>query len=288
MSILTDEQNADLIDRWYVFEPTNEEAENVMCHFATIFSDWAADRNSTVLKALWLARMRPEYGYKVLFNEDTLGRKEKFVETLKNLKRKGFDPPANLPGNTRVPIKVSHMIYAGDTRLADRTAASQHTKDIFKSVRSPAHRGDTDFPNNNQDEVQAAGSQDCGASPTTCAQHQLTEPETSNALQKITEQIRTMQTQMQGLMSGGYGYATQPAPQMASRPTTYTAATYSPWALPKTHQYAMPYNNSAVFNNHVSPMQGYGLQPNTAVVRTVQKQPINRPAGRIEDRSERD
>ncbi len=102
------------------------------------------------------------------------------------------------------------------------------------------------------------------------------------------EQIRTMQMQMQGLMSRGYGYATQPAPQMTSRPTTYTVATYSPWAPPQTHQYAMPYNNSAVFNNHVSPMQGYGLQPNTAVVRTVQKQPINRPAGRIEDRSERD
>ena len=158
MSSLTDEQKAELIDRRYVFELINEEAEKVMCHFATIFRDWAADRNSTVLKAQWLARMRPEYGCKVLFNEETLGRKEKLVETLKNLRRKGLDPPANLPGNTRVPIKVAHIIYAGDTRLADRTAASQHTKDIFKSVRSPAHRGDTDFPNNNQYEVQAAGS----------------------------------------------------------------------------------------------------------------------------------
>ncbi len=65
------------------------------------------------------------------------------------------------------------------------------------------------------------------------------------------------------------------------------ASTYSPWAPTPAHQYGRPYHNSAVFNNHVSPVQGYGFQPSTAVTTTVQEQPINRPAGRAEDRSER-
>ncbi len=171
MSSLTDEQKAELIDRWYGFEPINEEEEKVMCHFATIFSDWAADRNSTVLKAHWLAKMRLENGYKELFNEGILGRKEIFVETLKNLMRQGFDPPPNLLGNTRVPIQVANIIYAGDTRLGERTSAIQHGKDILKSVKHPAQPGDTDIPNNNQSEVQGAGSEDGGSSPTTRAQH---------------------------------------------------------------------------------------------------------------------
>ena len=48
----------------------------------------------------------------------------------------------------------------------------------------------------------------------------------------------------------------------------------------------MPQNNSGLFNNHVSLMQGYAFQPNTAVISTAQEQPINIPAGRAEDSSE--
>ncbi len=86
MSSLTVEQKIELIDRCYGFEHVDEEEGKVICHFATIFGGWNADRNSTALKAQWLARMRPESGYKVLFNEGTLCRKEIFVETLNNLK----------------------------------------------------------------------------------------------------------------------------------------------------------------------------------------------------------
>ncbi len=200
MSSLTDKQKIELIERWYGFKPANEEEEKVKCPFATILSDWGADRNSTVLKAQWLARMRPENGYKVLFNEGILGRREILVKILKDHKRQIFNPPGNLPSNTRAQIEVTQIIKAGDTRLEDRTAVSQHIRDILKSVRSPARPGDTGIPNNNQHEVQAAGSQDCGNYPTTRAQHQPTEQKTSNALQAIIEQIRTMQTQMQGIL----------------------------------------------------------------------------------------
>ena len=156
MSSVRDEQNPELIERWYGLEPINEEEEKVMCHFATIFSLWAADRNSTDVKAQWFARMRPENGYKLLLNKATLGRKEIFVETFKNLKRQGFDPPAKLPVNVRVRIKVSRILYVEGRRLADRTAASQHIKDVLKSARSPVQPGDTNSPKN-QDEVQAIG-----------------------------------------------------------------------------------------------------------------------------------
>ena len=71
MSSLTDEQTVELIDQWYQFGPINEEEEKVMCHFATIFNGWVADCSSTVLKAQWRAKMRPENGYKVLLNDST-------------------------------------------------------------------------------------------------------------------------------------------------------------------------------------------------------------------------
>ncbi len=71
---------------------------------------------------------------KVLFNESTPGTKEIFEETLKNLKRQGIDAPYSLPGNTRVPIKVAHAIYAGDTRQAIRTDVSNHINGTLRDI----------------------------------------------------------------------------------------------------------------------------------------------------------
>ncbi len=39
MSSLTNEQKAELIDKWYRFQNVIEGEEKIKCHFATIFSD---------------------------------------------------------------------------------------------------------------------------------------------------------------------------------------------------------------------------------------------------------
>ena len=97
--------------------------------------------------------MHPENGYKVLFNEGTLCRKEIFVETLKNLKRQRFYQPPSLTGNNLVPFNVAHIAYAGDNRSADRLAARMHIKKILNLVSSPAQPGSTEDLNNSQDDV---------------------------------------------------------------------------------------------------------------------------------------
>ncbi len=105
-----------------------------MCRFAVIHSEMNADKNRAVHRPEWLEKMRPETGYKELFNEKTLARNELFPVTLSNLKRQGFHPPSDLALNTRISIKVLHIIYGGDTRAGERTAAGKHIKDINTEV----------------------------------------------------------------------------------------------------------------------------------------------------------
>ncbi len=70
------------------------------------------------------------------------------------------------------------------------------------------------------------------------------ETEPSNTLQKIMDQIRAMQTQMQRLLSGGYGNTTKRAPLMTWQPASYTASRYNPRVPLQIHLYAIPYQNS--------------------------------------------
>ncbi len=66
-----------------------------------------------------------------------------FFETLNNLKRQCLDPPANLAGNTPVFNKFSDIIYGGDIRAGDRSAASQSIEDILKGMKNEASAANT-------------------------------------------------------------------------------------------------------------------------------------------------
>ncbi len=124
------------------------------------------------------------------------------METLKNQKRQGFDTPVRLPGNIHVIIKFAHLIYAGDTHFADKTAASQHIKDILKAVRNRAIPEDAGLPANEHVEAQTTGSQNDDNDSTARARNQSNQFQESKVLQKLVDQVRTIQEQMQGIMLG--------------------------------------------------------------------------------------
>ncbi len=158
-----------------------------------------------------------------------IARKEVFVAILQNLKRQGFYPPSSLPKNTRVPIKVAHIIYVGDTRSGEKIAAIHEIREILKAGKNPAPCAYTDNAMNVQENMQISNVHQDGSSSSCSVQKNPMGIKPNNQIQALMDQMRAMQTQMQGLTACNNQRATEHGSYANWQQPIFNASAYNPY-----------------------------------------------------------
>ncbi len=113
-----------------------------------------------------------------------------FAAILQNLKRQGFYLPSILPKNTCVPIKVAHIIYVGDSRSGEKTAAIREIREILNAGKNPAPGADTDDAMNVRENMKISNVHQGGSSSSSSAQKNPMGIKPNNQIQALMDQMR--------------------------------------------------------------------------------------------------
>ena len=156
--MITDDQ---MIEGWYgSIKPQNEEQEKFMLDTGHLFEMHSVEKIITDENVI--SEIRAKYPPSRLFDDNILTNNEMLKKFRAHISGMGIepDPNENLPLNTRVPIKIAHVIYPGleqkDARLCaldmfNKFIDSGTTQDVTSQPTAPEERqGDQIQPTQQQ------------------------------------------------------------------------------------------------------------------------------------------
>ncbi len=132
---LTDSERAALIKTWYNIVPENEAQERYMLHFATAFLTYVDNKEGKTPRENYLSQLRPNGGLPVLYNEHVMQNYKLYCITYDTLLYHDFKPSPIPRPNAHIPLKIAHVIYCGDTRAGDRTAAQDLIRKTQRTIK---------------------------------------------------------------------------------------------------------------------------------------------------------